>query len=128
MSGGKIHSSNVILFEGNADEFVPNAKLAKGMHGFVIMVPAEEGDNWLLDMLWRITMAYAAMPSLLYSRAKVRTMVEAVMSRGKKRQTDKPKPKPSRASWAAGVSASDAKVTRPKTRSAEPAVRVRKRT
>ena len=54
-----IHSQNVILVEGDADEIVPNAKLATDMHGFVIMVPPGEGGERLLDMLWRITMAYA---------------------------------------------------------------------
>jgi len=77
---GSIHSPKVILIEGDADEFIPNIERATGMHGFAIVVPPDQKDGWLLDMLWRITMAYAAMPSLLYSRAKVRKMVEAVMS------------------------------------------------
>lgn len=127
MSGAKIHSSRVLLLEGNADEFVPNAKLAKGMHGFVIMVPAEEGDNWLLDMVWRITMAYAAMPSLFYSRAKVRTMVEAVMARKKKRAIDKPKPKASGLRKAKVAPASEPTGTRIKSGFAGPPVRPRKR-
>lgn len=76
-----IHSERVILIEGVADEIVPNAKLAVDMHGFVIMVrPGEEGER-LLDMLWRITMAYAGMPSMLRSRTTVRKMVEAVWSK-----------------------------------------------
>ena len=75
-----IYSPKVVLVEGKADEFVPNTQSAVGMHGLAIMVaPGERGD-WLLDMVWRITTAYAGMPSLLYSRANVRKMVEAVMS------------------------------------------------
>ena len=76
-----IHSGSVILVEGDADEIVPNAKLAADMHGFVIMVPPGEGGERLLDMLWRITMAYACSPRLLRSRTTVRKMVEAVWSR-----------------------------------------------
>ena len=76
-----IHSQRVILIEGDADEIVPNAKLAADMHGFVIMVPPGEGGERLLDMLWRITMAYAGMPSMLRSRTTVRKMVEAVWSK-----------------------------------------------
>jgi hypothetical protein len=83
-----IHSERVILLEGNADEIVPNAKLAADMHGFVIMVPPGEGGERLLDMLWRITMAYAGMPSMLRSRTTVRKMVEAVMSE----ESREPKP------------------------------------
>ena len=76
-----IHSERVILIEGDADEIVPNAKLAADMHGFVIMVPAGDGGERLLDMLWRITMAYAAKPSMLKSRTTVRKMIEAVWSK-----------------------------------------------
>jgi len=76
-----IHSERVILIEGDADEIVPNAKPAAGMHGFVIMVPPGEGGERLLDMLWRITMAYAGMPRMLASRTTVRNMVEAVWSK-----------------------------------------------
>ena len=76
-----IHSESVTLLEGNADEIVPNAKLAADMHGFVIMVPPGEGGERLLDMLWRITIAYAGMPSMLRSRTTVRKMVEAVWSK-----------------------------------------------
>lgn len=83
-----IHSQSVILVEGDADEIVPNAKLAADMHGFVIMVPPGEGGERLLDMLWRITMAYAGMPSLLRSRTTVRKMVEAVWSK----ESREPKP------------------------------------
>ena len=32
-----IHSQSAILIEGDANEIVPNAKLAAAMHGFVIM-------------------------------------------------------------------------------------------
>lgn len=80
MSEIKIHSANVILIEGCAHEFVPNAKPATDMHGFVIMVPPGEGSDWLLDMVWRISMAYAGLPRLLMNRGTVRKMVEAVMS------------------------------------------------
>ena len=76
-----IQSQSVILVEGDADEIAPDAKLAADMHGFVIMVPPGEGGERLLDMLWRITMAYAGMPSMLRSRTTVRTMVEAVWSK-----------------------------------------------
>jgi hypothetical protein len=76
-----IHSQSVILLEGDADKIVPNAKLAADMHGFVIMVPPGEGGERLLDMLWRITMAYAGRPSMLRSRTTVRKMVEAVWSK-----------------------------------------------
>lgn len=62
-----IQSQRVILVEGDAEEIVPNAKLATDMHEFVIMVPPGEGGERLLDMLWRITMAYAGMPSMLRS-------------------------------------------------------------
>jgi hypothetical protein len=74
-----IHSERVILIEGDADEIVPNAQLAAGMHGFVIMVPPGERSEWFLDMLWRITMLYAGMPRWLRSRARVTKMVDAVM-------------------------------------------------
>lgn len=80
MSEIKIHSPNVILVEGYGYELVPDAKPAAGMHGFAIIAPPGEGSEWLLDMLWRITMAYAGLPSLLMNRATVRKMVEAVMS------------------------------------------------
>ena len=87
-----IHSQRVILVEGNADDIVPNAKLAADMHGFVIMVPPGEGGERLLDMLWRITMAYAGRPTLLASRSTVRKMVEAVWS--KESREDKPAHRP----------------------------------
>jgi len=76
-----IHSERVILLEGNADEIVPKSKLASGMRGFVIMTPTGERSEWFLDMLWRITMLYAGMPSWLRSRARVTKMIEAVMSK-----------------------------------------------
>lgn len=94
LAKGGIHSRKVILIESDADEFVPNLESATGMHGFAIMVPPEQRNGWLLDMLWRITMAYAAMPSLLYTRTNVRKMVEAVISRQNPR-SDSPKPRPS---------------------------------
>lgn len=89
----KINSPKVIMVEGEADEFVPNAEPAIGMHGFAIMVPPGEKDGWLLDMLWRVTIAYAGLPSLLRSRSNVRKMVEAVMNY-KSRPVRRAKPKP----------------------------------
>ncbi len=98
-----IHSERVILFEGNADEIAPNAKLAADMHGFVIMVPAGEEGERLLDMLWRITMAYAGMSSMLRSRTTIRKMVEAVW--GKESREPKPARRPSRQSGLADLTA-----------------------
>jgi hypothetical protein len=92
MSG--IHSERVVLIEGNADEIVPNATVAADMHGFVIVVPPGEGGERLLDMLWRITMAYAGRPSLLASRTTVRKMIEAVWS--KESREHKPARRPTR--------------------------------
>ena len=80
MSEVKIYSSNVVMVEGSADELVPNAASAAGMHGFAIMVPPGEGSDWLLDMVWRITIAYAGLRRLLMNRSTVLKMVEAVMS------------------------------------------------
>jgi hypothetical protein len=77
---GSIHSAKVILVEGDADDFIPYVESATGTHGFVIMVPVVEKDGWLLDMLWRVTMAYAGLPSLVRSRSNVQKMVEAVMN------------------------------------------------
>jgi hypothetical protein len=77
----KIHSSRVILAEGAAEDFVPGAEEAAGMHGVVIMVPDGESGEQLIDMLWRIALVYAGLPSLLYSRAKVQKMVDAIMIR-----------------------------------------------
>jgi hypothetical protein len=73
------------------------------MHGFAIVFPPGEEGERVLDMLWRITMAYAAKPSLLRSRATVRKMVEAVMSK----ESRKPKParSPERKGGLAGVPA-----------------------
>jgi hypothetical protein len=65
-----IQSERVILIESNAGEIVPQAKLATDMHGFVIMVPPGQGGELLLDMLWRITMAYAGKPRMLSSRGR----------------------------------------------------------
>lgn len=91
-----IHSERVILIEGDADEIVPNAKLAADMHGFVIVVPPGEAGERMLDMLWRITMSYAGMPRMLASRTTVRKMVEAVWS--KEIREDKPVRRPVRKS------------------------------
>lgn len=96
-----IHSQKVVLVEGKAEEFVPKVESAGGMHGFAIMVPPGEGGDRLLDMMWRITMAYAGIPSLLYSRANVRKMVEAVMSH-QSRSVDSAKSRPARASRVKG--------------------------
>jgi len=76
-----IHSQRVILIEGDADEIVRDTQFASDMHGFAIMVPPGEEGERLLDMLWRITMAYAAKPSMLASRTTVRKMAEAVWSK-----------------------------------------------
>lgn len=94
-----INSQSVILVEGDADEIAPNAKRAVDMHGFVIMVPPGEGGERLLDMLWRITMAYAGMPRLLRDRTTVRKMVEAVWS--KESREPKPARHPARAAGSA---------------------------
>jgi hypothetical protein len=73
------------------------------MHGFAIVFPPGEDGECVLDLLWRITMAYAAKPSLLRRRATVRKMVEAVMSK----ESRKPKParSPERKSALAGGTA-----------------------
>ena len=89
-----IHSERVVLLEGNVAEIVPNAKLAADMHGFVIMVPLGDEGEKLLDMLWRITIAYAGRPSLLRSHTTVRKMIEAVW--GKERRDDQPAHHPAR--------------------------------
>jgi len=85
-----IYSSRVTLIEGNVDELVSIGHLAKDMHGFMIVFPPGEEAEWALDLLWRITMVYAAKPSLLRRRVTMRKMVEAVMSKESR------KPKPSR--------------------------------
>ena len=77
----KIHSSRVILAEGTSEEFVPGTEEAAGMHGVAIMVPPGESGEQLIDMMWRIAMVYAGLPSLLYGRSKVEKMVEAIMIR-----------------------------------------------
>jgi hypothetical protein len=100
-----IHSERAILIEGNADEIVPNAKLAADMHGFVIMVPPGEGSEWFLDMLWRITMLYAGRPNWLKSRSRVAKMVEAVMS--KKSREPSPALRPARRSELADLTPRD---------------------
>jgi hypothetical protein len=51
------------------------------MHGVAIMVPPGESGERLIDMMWRIAMVYAGMPSLLYRPSKVQKMVEAIMVR-----------------------------------------------
>lgn len=77
----KIHSSRVILAEGTSEELIPGAEEAAGMHGLAIMVPPGESGEQLIEMMWRIAMVYAGLPSLLYSRSKVQKMVEAIMIR-----------------------------------------------
>ncbi|WP_420237672.1 hypothetical protein ACOBR2_19075 [Telmatobacter bradus] len=105
----RIHSDRVVLLEGDADEIVPNAKLAANMHGFVIVVPPGEGGERLLDMLWRITMAYAGLPRLLTSRPTVRKMVEAVWS--KESREPKPASRPARAAGLANSTQRDQKAS-----------------
>jgi hypothetical protein len=77
----KIHSSRVVLAEGTSEEHIPAAEEAAGMHVVAIMVPPGESGEQLVDMMWRIAMVYAGLPSLLYSRSKVQKMVEAIMIR-----------------------------------------------
>ena len=76
-----IHSESVILVEGDAGEFVPKEKSAARMHGFVVVVPPGDAGEQFLDLVWRFTMLYAAMPGWLSRRAKVAKMIEAVMSK-----------------------------------------------
>lgn len=83
MSVVKIDSERAILVEGGADEFAPKLKEAAGMRGFAIMVPHGEDYHWFLDLLWRVTAAYAGMPRLIMNRKTVTQMVEAVMSTAK---------------------------------------------
>jgi len=91
---GNIYGRKVILLEGDAREVAPGIERVADMHGFVVMVPPSDDDNWLLDLLFRVTMAYAAMPSLLTSRSKVKKMVETIMNH-KSRPARRAKPKPS---------------------------------
>jgi hypothetical protein len=91
---GDIHSARVILLEGDADQMARKAKEVAGMRGFMIMVPHGDDHEWFLDLLWRMTMVYAAKPSWLRSRAKMSRMVEAVMSKESRN------PKPARQSRA----------------------------
>lgn len=70
-----IHSQSVILVERDANEIVPNAKLAADMHGFFIVVPPCEGGERFLNLVWRFTMLYAATPGWLSWRAKVPKML-----------------------------------------------------
>lgn len=126
MSAIRIHSGKVILVEGDAEEFVPKVEPAAGMHGFAIMVPPGGGGDRLLDMVWRIAIAYAGVPRLLYSRANVRQMVQAVMSR-EKRSEDSPKLKSPCASRAEKALPSKVTAGRPrKTGTAGSAPRPRK--
>lgn len=76
----KIYSPDVILVEGDAKEFVPHTEQARGMHGFAIMLPTCEGSEWLLDLVWRVAMAYAGRRTLLMNRKMVQKMVEAVLN------------------------------------------------
>lgn len=75
-----IYSPRVVLVEGNVSD-IADAKLETNMHGFVIVVPPGQEGERLLDMLWRITMAYAGKPGMLRSPTTVRKMVEAVWSK-----------------------------------------------
>lgn len=74
-----ISSESVRVFEGAANELVPKAKLPRDMHGFAILVPDGEAHEWMLDLLWRVGILYAAQPRILKSRTKVARIVEAVM-------------------------------------------------
>ena len=103
-----IQSQRVILVEGDADEIVPNAKLATDMHGFAIMVPPGEEGERLLDMLWRITMVYAGKPRMLASRTTVRKMVEAVWS--KESRGPKPARRPARKNGRPDLTAASAEL------------------
>ena len=62
---GDIHSARVILLEGDADQMARKAKEVAAVRGFIIMVPHGEDHEWFLDLLWRMTMVYAARPSWL---------------------------------------------------------------
>ena len=75
-----ISSASVRLFEGSADQLVSKAKSLSDMHGFAILVPSGEDHEWILDLIWRIAILYAAQPRILKSRAKVTRLVEAVMA------------------------------------------------
>jgi len=75
-----ISSASVRLFEGTADQLVSKAKLLSDMHGFAILVPTAEEHEWILDLIWRIAILYAAQPRILKSRAKVTKIAEAVMA------------------------------------------------
>jgi hypothetical protein len=74
-----ISSEDVRLFEGNANELVPKAKLSPDIHGFAIVVPAGEVQEWKLDLIWRIAILHAVEPRILKSRAKVTRIFKAVM-------------------------------------------------
>ena len=75
-----INSASVRLFEGRADGLVSKAKLPSDMHGFAVLVPSGEEHEWMLDLIWRIAVLYAAQPRILKSRAKMTKIVEAVMA------------------------------------------------
>jgi hypothetical protein len=83
-----ISSASVRLFEGTADQLVSKAKLLSDMHGFAILVPAAEEHEWILDLIWRIAILYAAQPRILKSTAKVTKIAEAVMAAAR-RPSDK---------------------------------------
>lgn len=86
MSEGRIHSDKVIMIEGDAGKFVHKEKSAAGRHGFVVLVPPGDAGERFLDLVWRFTMLYAAMPVWLSRRAKVAKMIEAVMGKTSREQ------------------------------------------
>ena len=115
-----INSHRAALIEGDADEIVPDARLAADMHGFVIMVPPGEEGERLLDMLWRITMAYAGRPRMLRSRTTVSKMVDAVWSKERR------EPKPARAARSADSSQCDQEASIFKGTAPAPSAKLRK--
>jgi len=119
-----INSHRAALIEGDADEIVPDARLAADMHGFVIMVPPGEEGERLLDMLWRITMAYAGKPSMLRSRTTVRKMVEAVWS--KESREPMPAHRPARRAGSADSSQCDQEASIFKGTAPAPSAKLRK--
>lgn len=94
-----ISSASVRLFEGTADQLVSKAKLPSEMHGFAILVPSGEDHEWILDLIWRIAIIFAAQPSILKRRAKVTRLVEAVMdaARGRSENFAEPTESPANA-------------------------------
>lgn len=63
MSEGGISHEKVIMVEGDASEFVPKEKSATCMQGFVVVVPPRDTGEWIVNLVWRFTMFYAAIHS-----------------------------------------------------------------